>query len=243
MRVLRFVFRGIAAVYFAGLGPAASAAPFYGIGRAGDGDSFMVGDREVRLFGIDAPEFSQYCKRAGQDWPCGAEAAERLSRLIMGKDVRCVAMDTDQYGRTVARCTVDGTDINRAMVASGFAVAFRRYSTEYVSAEESARLAKRGMWAGTFQMPSNIAIMTWPWTGRRRKPGAKDRRGPARKRWSAAAGAASRAIAAATAGSITCQACLITHRQRPKRCSAARLQRRRRGIGGRGRDSSHGDLW
>ena len=153
MRVLRFVFRGIAAVYFAGLGPGASAAPFYGIGRAGDGHSFMVGDREVRLFGIDAPEFSQYCKRAGQDWPCGAEAAERLSRLIMGKDVRCVAMDTDQYGRTVARCTVDGTDINRAMVASGFAVAFRRYSTEYVSAEESARLAKRGMWAGTFQMP------------------------------------------------------------------------------------------
>lgn len=32
----------------------ASAAPFYGIARAQDGDSLTVGDREVHLFGIDA---------------------------------------------------------------------------------------------------------------------------------------------------------------------------------------------
>ena len=36
----------------------ASAGSHTGIGRPIDGDSLMVGEREVRLFGIDAPEFS-----------------------------------------------------------------------------------------------------------------------------------------------------------------------------------------
>ena len=39
-----------------------------GIGRAKDGDTLTVGDSEVRLFGIDAPEFDQTCKRDGQGW-------------------------------------------------------------------------------------------------------------------------------------------------------------------------------
>ena len=31
---------------------------------------------------------------------------------------------------------------------------YRRYSIDYVSAEDSAKLNKRGLWAGTFKMPS-----------------------------------------------------------------------------------------
>jgi endonuclease YncB( thermonuclease family) len=42
------------------------------------------------------------------------------------------------------------------MVATGYAVAFRHYSSEYISAEESAKFAKRGIWAGTFKMPSEF---------------------------------------------------------------------------------------
>src|SRR5688500_1831272 len=75
---------------------AAVASPFYGIGKAIDGDSLLVGNREVRLFGIDAPEFSQTCKRAGQDWPCGSQSADQLSKLVTGKDVRCISTGTDQ---------------------------------------------------------------------------------------------------------------------------------------------------
>jgi endonuclease YncB( thermonuclease family) len=66
----------------------------------------MVGETEVRLFGVDAPEFDQTCTRSGQAWSCGAEAADRLSKLVTGKEVRCVAVSTDQYGRTLGRCTV-----------------------------------------------------------------------------------------------------------------------------------------
>lgn len=134
----------------------ASTDAFSGIAKAIDGDSLMVGNREVRLFGIDAPEFSQTCTRSGQAWACGAEAAGRLSKLVSGKEVRCSPHGADRHGRTLARCTVGGADVNRTMVATGYAVAYRRYSLAYVSAEESAKLAKRGIWNGEFQMPSDI---------------------------------------------------------------------------------------
>jgi len=127
---------------------------FSGVGHAKDGDSLMVGEREVRLFGIDAPEWDQTCKRGGQDWACGQDAAEELSRLVTGQEISCVAVDTDEHGRTVAQCTAHGVEVNRAMVVSGYAVAYRHYSTAYVSAEEGAKVNKRGIWAGTFEMPS-----------------------------------------------------------------------------------------
>ena len=135
--------------------PALAQAPVFGTGQAKDGDSLMVGDREVRLFGIDAPEYDQTCKRAGHDWRCGSAAADRLAQLVTGKNVVCASVGTDQHGRLLGRCMVGATDVNRAMVASGYAVAFRRYSSDYVSAEDSAKANKRGIWAGTFQMPSD----------------------------------------------------------------------------------------
>jgi endonuclease YncB( thermonuclease family) len=133
---------------------AASGDMFFGLGQAKDGDSLLVGAREVRLFGIDAPEWDQTCRRGGKDWACGQDAAEELSKLATGKDISCVAVDTDEYGRTVAQCTANGVELNRAMVATGYAVAYRHYSTAYVSAEESAKANRRGIWAGTFEMPS-----------------------------------------------------------------------------------------
>jgi endonuclease YncB( thermonuclease family) len=39
------------------------------------------------------------------------------------------------------------------MVENGWAIAFRKYSLEYVKAEESARAKKAGIWAGTFVPP------------------------------------------------------------------------------------------
>lgn len=133
-----------------------ASSPIFGIGTGGDGDSFQVNGQRVRLFGIDAPEFDQTCQRAGREWPCGLAAAEALSKLVVGKTVRCVAAGSDQYGRILARCTVGVVDVNRFMVANGHAVAFRRYSNDYVSAEETAKIHRRGIWAGSFEMPSEV---------------------------------------------------------------------------------------
>ena len=134
---------------------AASPATIAGIGRAKDGDSLTVGGKEVRLFGIDAPEFDQSCTRNGQSWACGAEARDRLAELVTGKRVFCISMGVDQHDRTLGRCTVGSTDVNKMMVALGYAVGFRQYSSDYVSSETTAKLNKRGIWAGTFQQPSD----------------------------------------------------------------------------------------
>jgi endonuclease YncB( thermonuclease family) len=55
----------------------------------------------------------------------------------------------------VAVCKLsDRTDIGRVLVQQGFAMAFRRYSLDYVADEDVARVGRRGMWAGSFTSPS-----------------------------------------------------------------------------------------
>lgn len=127
-----------------------------GAGRAIDGDSLMVGQVEVRLFGIDAPELNQSCTRSSQAWACGVTAKDQLSSLIGGQQISCAPVGKDRHGRTVARCRAGSTNLNQTMVARGYAVAYRRYAMDYVSAEESAKAYKRGIWAGPFELPSDI---------------------------------------------------------------------------------------
>lgn len=127
-----------------------------GIGKAKDGDSLMVGETEVRLFGVDAPEFDQTCTRDKQAWNCGGAAAEQLMALVTGKEVECVSMGLDDHKRLLGRCTVRGTDVNETMVSSGYAVAYRRYSTDYAPAEDAAKAAKVGIWVGSFEAPERF---------------------------------------------------------------------------------------
>lgn len=142
------------AVLAGAIGVAAVAQPLIsGLGRAKDGDSLMVGRTEVRLHGIDAPEWDQSCKRGGNSYACGEESAEALSRLVTGKQLMCAPVTIDEHGRTVARCSAGGIDVNRTMVERGHATAFRHYSDEYADAELAAKTAKRGIWAGTFTNP------------------------------------------------------------------------------------------
>jgi len=103
-----------------------------------DGDTVMVRRLRVRLHGIDAPEMDQRG---------GAAARAHLFTLIAGQPVTVFPIAVDIHGRTVARIERAGTDLCRAMVADGFAVAYRRYSTHYVEDERAARAGRRGLWA------------------------------------------------------------------------------------------------
>jgi len=125
--------------------------------RVGDGDSIDIGRTRIRLHGIDAVELAQHCKDSvGQDYACGEEAKRTLQTLIGNKTVRCDERHgVDQYGRVTAVCTADGVDLNAAMVDSGFAIAYRQHSLAYVPNEERAKAAKKGLWAGSFEMPSD----------------------------------------------------------------------------------------
>ncbi|MFL6720459.1 MAG: thermonuclease family protein [Sphingomonas sp.] len=129
-------------------------APIWGTASAQDGDSLFVDGRRVRLFGIDAPELDQTCSRNGQNWACGEAAADQLMQLVTGKQVMCTLMGVDEYQRILGRCSVGAVEINKTMVAVGYAVAYRHYSSDYVSSEESAKANRLGLWGGTFQLPS-----------------------------------------------------------------------------------------
>ncbi len=122
-----------------------------------DGDTIVVDGERVRLHGIDAPELDQTFWWRGQQLACGTMALAALEALTAGVKVRCEGVERDRYGRLVAKCfSPNGVDIGRRMVSAGWALAYRRYSTDYVDAEEQARKAKRGMWRGSFVAP-------WVW--------------------------------------------------------------------------------
>ena len=131
-----------------------------GVSRTIDGDTLEIGSVKVRLASIDAPESDQLCLDAhGQPWTCGIEAGEQLSAHIGNRSVECMSTGSDAYGRTLAVCTVAGENLNRWLVQQGWALAFVRYSTEYVRDEEIARAARRGLWSGAFIAP-------WDWRHR-----------------------------------------------------------------------------
>ena len=121
--------------------------------RVIDGDTFAIGQENIRLFGIDAPEAKQICQKQGQNFGCGIVASRVLSQLIGSALPVCVRKSIDRYGRTVAVCTVNGKDLSREMIAGGWAVAFTRYSHEYVTEEAAARAAGLGIWKGSFEHP------------------------------------------------------------------------------------------
>jgi len=116
--------------------------------RVHDGDTLTVlhgrTEVKVRLFGIDAPETNP-----AQDY--GQRAKQLASELAFGKDVRVLVADKDRYGRTVGEVIiVDGERevcVNAALVDAGLAWAYRQYSGKFIPLEESARKARRGLWA------------------------------------------------------------------------------------------------
>lgn len=138
------------------LGLPVQAASISGAARVIDGDTLEIADRRVRIFGIDAPEHDQTCRNgAGREWACGAWAGAEMQRRFGGRALSCTEIDRDRYGRSVARC-VDrgGADVARVMTEAGAAFAYRRYSHDYVAAEDSARAAGAGVWAGQADRPA-----------------------------------------------------------------------------------------
>lgn len=110
--------------------------------RVIDGDTLdLAGDR-IRLFGIDAPERGQSCGPLA----CGKAATEALADILSAGPVRCTRVNTDHYGRTVARCRAGRRDVNREMVRRGMAWAYRQYAENYVRDEKAAKKARLGIW-------------------------------------------------------------------------------------------------
>ncbi|MGN6376115.1 MAG: thermonuclease family protein [Sphingomonas sp.] len=99
--------------------------------RIVDGDTIRCGAQRVRLARIDAPELPGHCARGRHCAPGDGNASKAaLARLIHGRPLDCQPVparpgggsDYDRWGRIVARCSVDGSDLGDAMIAGGWAI-------------------------------------------------------------------------------------------------------------------------
>ena len=115
-----------------------------------DGDGLWVTDKtvgrkEIRLFGIDAPEVHE-----GQ---LGRTARSAMEQLVDKREVTCAVRTIDRYKRLIAVCTAEGVDLGAAMLEAGQAATYRRYligselEEPYLAAERRAQAGHLGIWA------------------------------------------------------------------------------------------------
>ncbi len=123
------------------------------------GDSFtMLVDNvqiRIRLHGID-------CLKRRQDF--SNVAREFLSDYVYDRVVVVEEMDIVRYGRTIGMVTVEGVNVNEALLEAGLAWHFTRYddNPNWARLEASARRAGRGLWARPNPIPP------WEWRNRNR---------------------------------------------------------------------------
>ncbi len=79
-----------------------------------------------------------------------------IADKIARRPVTCEDLGRGRYKRIIGRCTVAGEDMGAWMVQQGLALAYRRYSLDYIDEEVDAQAARRGIWAGEFVKP-------WEW--------------------------------------------------------------------------------
>ena len=147
---------------FAGVADPESAFPILGTASVIDGDTLEIHGEWIRLDAIDAPESSQLCfDAAGKLFRCGQKSAFALADMIGRSVVTCEPKGRERYKRLIGVCFKGETNLNGWMVAQGRAVAYRKYGIDHIPQEDDAHLARRGIWAGSFEMP-------WDWRARNR---------------------------------------------------------------------------
>ena len=136
-----------------------------GIPEVIDGDTLKINEKKIRLFGIDAPESKQLCKKVylsififsfHKEYLCGDRSTLNLKKYIKHDILNCKVKGKDRYKRYLAICYKNNTDLNEWLVSTGNAVAYRKYSKKYILYENEAKKKKIGLWSGIFEMP-------WDW--------------------------------------------------------------------------------
>lgn len=129
--------------------------PLFGQVRIVDGDTIHLNGEKIRLDGVDAPETDQICTYGNTKYFCGQEATLQLKKIVEKGTLYCEGASKDRYGRIIGTCFVNGENVNRLLVMSGWALAYRQYSKKYVEEEAYAKRNDLGMWRGDFIAPWN----------------------------------------------------------------------------------------
>ncbi len=154
----------LAALLCAFVSPAFAKEPFFAsVKKIIDGDSLLIisGNKtiEVRLYGVDCPEYNQ---------PFSKDAKALARKRVYGKKILVKPQYYDSYKRMVAIVEYDDQTLNSELVGAGLAWVYPYYCRKEIckswrNMEDSARIAKRGMWSTTPPIP--------PWKWKRMKHG------------------------------------------------------------------------
>ena len=137
----------------------------YGFPKIIDGDTVHINTKKIRLEGIDAPEIKQQCKKPflkisaiigfefNKNYSCGVIDNKKLIDRINSSKIKCISASKDRYKRYLATCYKDRINLNKWMVRNGNAIAYKKYSKDYVRDEAYAKENKLGIWEGSFIKP------------------------------------------------------------------------------------------
>ena len=132
----------------------ASSDEISGIPSITDGDTIKILNKRIRFHGIDAPEKEQICIKNSKKYRCGQEATNALIKITNRKTAVCKVQEKlDRYKRYVGVCFLEDINLNKWMVRNGYAVAYRKYSRDYIQDENYAKKNKIGLWSGNFIHP------------------------------------------------------------------------------------------
>jgi endonuclease YncB( thermonuclease family) len=136
--------------------------PFSGyVKKIIDGDSMIVYAKkasiEVRLYGIDCPEYDQ---------PFAKQAKKFVKSKIKKKKILVQPLYYDSYGRLVAVITHGNGVLNAEIVEAGLAWVYpkyckKRFCKAWKKLERTSKRLNRGIWQDTKPIP--------PWKWRRNK--------------------------------------------------------------------------
>jgi endonuclease YncB( thermonuclease family) len=118
--------------------------------RVIDGDTIEVDGRVVQLFGIDAPELGQACRRDGKLDRCGLHAAFALRKLLFASESP-LACEAQPDGSEV--CRLGHEDVSVVLLHQGYATALAGAFVDYQDAQAAAKNAGLGIWGGDFVPP------------------------------------------------------------------------------------------
>jgi micrococcal nuclease len=105
-----------------------------------DGDTLVCDRFKIRLNCIDAPEKSQ---------AFGKAATDKLTQLVLNKNIHLVSSGVDIYGRVIAEVWLNNRFINAELVRSGQAYTYGTCPTQktvLINAEKVAIANKLGVW-------------------------------------------------------------------------------------------------
>ncbi|MBO7556021.1 MAG: thermonuclease family protein [Alphaproteobacteria bacterium] len=128
----------------------------YGSAKVISGDTLLIRNHVIHLYGIDAPSKQQSCSDArGHAYACGKQAARWLQNWILSNEIECHILKQDKKNNMLATCSYGQYDLGAALVMVGWAVPLPNIDV-YVPYEQEAQKNHSGMWQGKFYKP-------WDW--------------------------------------------------------------------------------